>query len=241
MEGSISDIELGKLNASIDALQASARRTIPMFAIGILATLFAAGVALWYIFTLTAQLQLAQSEMWRTQNRVIAARASLFDVQRELKFQLQAKKNASPTDAGWIAAVLTEVEASQQGLKDASDSINRTEEQLPLRGTDSEKLLMAARNNDLADVERYLTSETFNARTIDGMNALMVAADKCYVGVGRFILGSGIANADINARNVWGDTALAIAEGTPKELRDQKQTRPRCPELARDLRNIGAR
>ncbi len=104
---------------------------------------------------------------------------------------------------------------------------------------DPQKLLKAAHDGDVESVKLNLTSETSNARTPERMNALMVAADACRMDVASAILSSGTANLDINAENIYGDTALSIAAGTPKELKPAY--RPRCPEMVPYLQSLGAR
>ncbi|HST36606.1 MAG TPA: ankyrin repeat domain-containing protein [Allosphingosinicella sp.] len=94
-------------------------------------------------------------------------------------------------------------------------------------------LLAAAGSDDLEGVRRNLTPTTFTARAPQGMNALMIAADKCRMGIARYILGSGMIDRNaINARNEFGDTALDIARGTDSDLREQGvANRPRCAPL----------
>ena len=72
--------------------------------------------------------------------------------------------------------------------------------------------------------------------------ALMIAADKCRVEIGKHILHSGILHGDeINNVNGFGDTALAIARGTDSDKRAKGVESPRCAELVPELQSFGAR
>ena len=122
------------------------------------------------------------------------------------------------------------------GLGMANDGFKSLWQKQP---ADPQKLLKAAHDGDVESVRRNLTSETSNARTIDKMNALMVAADACRMDVAQAILSSGTPNMDINAENIYGDSALSIADGTPMELKPAYK--PRCPQMVPYLKSIGAR
>lgn len=105
---------------------------------------------------------------------------------------------------------------------------------------DGEALLAAAWAGNLDGVRRYLTPSTFGARSPEGLNALMMAADRCYLNIAQFILNSGmLTTTDVNTRNTHRNTALEIALGTPRELREQGITRPRCPAMAPMLQAFG--
>ena len=112
---------LDAINDAVDKLQASARRTIPMFLVGILATLIAAGVALFYIMTLSADLREARGALRQSQAALMQARANLAAANVSLR---QAQKTVtSPADAGSIAAAISEVSRSQSNITVASTSI----------------------------------------------------------------------------------------------------------------------
>jgi hypothetical protein len=105
---------------------------------------------------------------------------------------------------------------------------------------DGENRLAAAWAGDLNGVRRYLTPQTFAARSPEGMNALMMAADRCHMDIAQFILNSGmLTGIDVNSRNTYRNSALEIALGTPFEIRQQGRTQPRCPDMAPMLRAFG--
>jgi hypothetical protein len=62
------------INDAVAKLQRSARQTIPMFLVGILATVIAAGVALYYILTLSADLREARHALRDSQAALAGAR-----------------------------------------------------------------------------------------------------------------------------------------------------------------------
>jgi len=112
----------------------------------------------------------------------------------------------------------------------------------PAFGSDAkgEALLAAAWRGDLDGVRRNLTPETFKSTSPEGLNALMMAADRCNIDMALFLLNSGVLSAfDVNRRNAWKNTALEIARGTPKEKRDQGLDEPRCIALAPILQSFG--
>lgn len=112
---------LETLNEAVVKLQRSARQTIPMFAVGILATVIAAGVAVYYILTLSADLREARSALESSEAALAEARANLGAANSSLQ---QAQKNvASPADAGAIATAISDVSRSQRSISEASSSI----------------------------------------------------------------------------------------------------------------------
>lgn len=113
---------LDALNAGLAKLQKSARRTVPMFLLGILATLVAAGVALFYILKLSADLRDARAALERSQTALTEARRSLVDVNQALH---EAQKGANNSaDAKSIATAISDVSRSQAKIRSASTSIS---------------------------------------------------------------------------------------------------------------------
>jgi hypothetical protein len=112
---------LEALNDSVLKLQRSARRTLPMFAIGILATVIAAAVAVYYIVTLSADLHVARAALADSQLALADARANLGTANAAL---VQAQKSVtSPANAGSIAAAISEVSRSQSNIGAAASAI----------------------------------------------------------------------------------------------------------------------
>ena len=113
---------LHALNDGLIKLQKSARRTVPVFLLGILATLIAAGVALYYILTLSADLHDARDALQQSQAALIEARTNLTDVNQALH-EAQVKATTA-ADAKSIATVISDVSRSQASIKSASSSIS---------------------------------------------------------------------------------------------------------------------
>src|SRR5260221_11500539 len=120
--------DLDVINDAVLKLQKSARRTIPMFFVGILATLIAAGVALFYIITLSTNLREARRALQQSQVALVQARADLALVSATLR---QSPKTISTAaGAGTIANVLSDVARSQNNIEVASSSISSATTQL---------------------------------------------------------------------------------------------------------------
>lgn len=120
---------LNDLNDGLLKLQKSARRTIPVFLLGILATLIAAGVALYYILTLSADLREARGALQQSQSALLEARTNLSDVQQALS---EARQTAgSLAEATTIAAAISDVSRSQASINTASSSIKTAAAKLP--------------------------------------------------------------------------------------------------------------
>lgn len=121
--------DLSTLNDRIGQLQKSARRTLPMFVIGILATLCAAAIALYYIFTLSGDLKAARAALHQSETRLAAALDSL-EVANAALHQAKAA-STSPANAVRITAAISDLSRSQQDLVTASDSIRTAAAKLP--------------------------------------------------------------------------------------------------------------
>lgn len=119
---------LTAIEEGLDRLQRSARGTISMFTIGILATLLAAGVAGYYLFTLSADLRDARAALAQSQAALTEARANLAAVNTSL---LQAQRStSSPADASSIATAISDVSRSQASIRTASSSISEASAKL---------------------------------------------------------------------------------------------------------------
>lgn len=112
---------LNALGDAVAALQKSARQTIPMFIVGILATLIAAGVALYYILTLSADLREARQALRQSEMALSQARENLADVSRGL--QAAQKTKSPPADTSALASAISSVSRSQLDISAAASSI----------------------------------------------------------------------------------------------------------------------
>lgn len=126
---------LGALNEGLIRLQKSARKTIPMFLIGILATIMAAGIGVYYILTLSADLRDARHALQRSEAALTEARANLAAVSVSLR-KAQTAPN-SRADRSSIATALADVARSQAVVLSASTSIKDATEKLDPAGVAS--------------------------------------------------------------------------------------------------------
>lgn len=121
--------DLERLHESLAGLQKSTKRTLPVFIIGILATLLAAGIALYYILTLSAELNDARIELRQTQAALTDARQKLKRTEQTLK---EVRDSAgAPGNAARIDAAIASVSASQKELAAASSSLTQATTRLP--------------------------------------------------------------------------------------------------------------
>src|SRR3954462_3910382 len=120
--------EFAAINEAVLKLQRSARRTVPMFFVGILATLVAAAVAVYYIVTLSSDLGDARTALRQSQSALAQARANLAAVRNALSNAQQ--HSASPAGAGTIENVISDVTRSQRSIEAASSSINAASDKL---------------------------------------------------------------------------------------------------------------
>ena len=113
---------LSTLNEAVEKLQRSARRTVPMFMIGILATVIAAGIAVYYIVTLSSDLHDARQKLDSSQTALSETQGRLAILNESLR---QAQLHTtSPQAAQTIQSALTDVSSSQQSLTAVSSSLN---------------------------------------------------------------------------------------------------------------------
>lgn len=133
MQRSKKEVDFDLLTATVASLQRSSRRTLPMFAIGILATVIAGSLALYYIIKLSGDLKVAHAELHKTQTTLAAAQQSLAFANASLQAvqRTTAEDSKKPSDASRIAAAISNVSRSQQDLAAASVSINQATASLP--------------------------------------------------------------------------------------------------------------
>ena len=132
MTGPATGTDLERLHESLAGLQNSTKRTLPIFIIGILATLLAAGIALYYILTLSAELNDARIELRQSQAALTDARVKLQRTDRALKEIRDSAGSAG--NAARIDAAIASVSASQQELAAASSSLTQATTRLPAPG-----------------------------------------------------------------------------------------------------------
>lgn len=126
---SFSEAELTSLTENIDRLRKSAMRVAPLFVLGIAATLFAAGVAIWFIFSLSEDLKQARAALQVSDAKLAAALDNLQVANKALQ-QVQ-KSGGSAGNAQQIAAAISDVSRSQKDLSIASASLKEVAAKLP--------------------------------------------------------------------------------------------------------------
>ena len=121
---------LESMQEAIAGLQKSSMRSLPVFLIGIIATLVAAGIAIYYIATLSADLKEARQSLRESQSALTQARLSL----SRAKSTLVQTQGATGTEANseQIAAAIAEVSVSQKDLRSASSSLTQATSRLPV-------------------------------------------------------------------------------------------------------------
>jgi len=119
---------------AISSLQKSSMRSLPVFLIGIIATLVAAAIAIYFIVTLSTDLKEARVSLRQSQEALSEARRSLASVNVTLR-QSQVAATA-PGNAARIADAIAEVSASQKELTSASSSLTQATSKLPSSAPD---------------------------------------------------------------------------------------------------------
>jgi hypothetical protein len=114
---------LTALNEGLIKLQRSARNTIPMFVVGIIATVIAAGVALYYILTLSAGLADAQLKLGQSERALAEANAKLSSMTGSLRRGQQSAKSQAEADT--FATAISEASGIQASLTNASTSLRQ--------------------------------------------------------------------------------------------------------------------
>lgn len=130
MTDSANGMDLARVHESIVSLQQSTRRTLPLFLVGIVATLIAAGIALYFILTLSADLKEARQSLRESQAALTQARISLSKANTTLVQTQEA--TGSEANSEQIAAAIKQVSVSQQDLRSASTSLTQATSKLPV-------------------------------------------------------------------------------------------------------------
>jgi type II secretory pathway pseudopilin PulG len=112
---------LAAVNEAVLKIQKSARRTVPMFFIGIIATIVAAVIGVYYIVTLSADLREARRALGQSQAALSQARADLATINEILRHTQGTA--SSPARAEAIAGVISDVARSENSIAAASSSI----------------------------------------------------------------------------------------------------------------------
>lgn len=169
---SVDATSLGSLNEGLLRLQKSARRTVPMFLIGIVATIVAAGAAVYYILTLSADARNSRVALAQSQ-------AALADVTKELeaaKALLKKQEKTAPTaaDASEIKAVIANISATQANVSTATTAVKQAARRLDETDPSVAKpvRLTAARDSVTAENAPALTGEFVTIATVDRFLAL---------------------------------------------------------------------
>ena len=127
---------IATLNETLERLQKSARTTIPMFVVGILATIVAAGVAVYYIMTLSAALHDARHKLEQSQTALSETQGKLATLNETLRRLAQQHVN-SPQAAQTIQNAISDVSTSQQSLTAVSSSLNSATTNITPTGTET--------------------------------------------------------------------------------------------------------
>jgi hypothetical protein len=132
MQRSVRDVDLDLLNVTIAKLQQSSRRTLPMFAIGILAAIFAGGFAVYYVFRLWTDLDRTSAQLQHSQEAVIQGRLALAAAKAALN---QSHAAASHANAPRIASAIRDVSTSERKLSSVAQSLAKATVALPSQGS----------------------------------------------------------------------------------------------------------
>ncbi len=119
--------DLSALNDRLSTLLYSTRRTLPVFLLGVLATVIAAAVAIYYILTLSSDLDDARDALRQSQAALLTARTQLETTKLTL-LQVQASsRNTGPQ----LASAIADLSRSQSDLTAVSASIKQAASKLP--------------------------------------------------------------------------------------------------------------
>ena len=161
-------LSLQELSANIATLQHSARRTVPMFVVGILATIVAAGAALYYILSLSADARNSRHALADSQAALAAANKELHDIKSKLS--QQATASSSPAEAKALQTAIASISATQANVSSASTVV--TQAAAKLDATDPAarqgvQRLTAAHDSVTPDNLPELTGEFITIPTVD--------------------------------------------------------------------------
>jgi uncharacterized protein (DUF3084 family) len=136
------------LSDAVRMLQRSARHSLPLILLGVLATLVAAGVALYYILSLSHNLRAAKGELARSEIALRIAQDNLTLANDTLKKALaeqeklgralegagegksQQSKDAAKQSQAAIKAVIQDVARSEKNVREATTSVSQAAERI---------------------------------------------------------------------------------------------------------------
>ena len=123
---------LQALSENLARLQRSSRKTLPVFLLGVLATLVAAAVALYYIISLSADLRQAREALAESQAALNTAQENLASLSALLQ---QAQSQAGARNAASaIEDAISQAKRSEANIQNAAHSISAAEEKLTPSG-----------------------------------------------------------------------------------------------------------
>lgn len=164
---------LEELSASLTSLQHSARRTVPMFLVGVLATIIAAGAALYYIVTLSAEVRRSHQALAESQAALGAATKELNDIKATLS--KQATTTSSPADASALRTAIASISATQANVTSASTAVKQATAGLDATDPSAHQAparLTAAHDSVTPENLPELTGEFVTIPTVDHFLAL---------------------------------------------------------------------
>lgn len=169
---SIDAMSLRSLNDGLLRMQRSARLTVPMFLIGVLATMVAAGAAFYYIVTLSAEARNSRQALAESQ----AALADVTEALNQAKAELKQQAKTAPTTAGAaeLKAAIANISATQANVSTATSAVKQAAERLEAADPSlaRPRRLTAARDSVLAANAPDLTGEFVTIATVDRFLAL---------------------------------------------------------------------
>lgn len=140
MTKSISAEDVKSLNELTESLGRNSKLAAPFFALGILATLVGAGIAIYFIVSLSAQLEDAQKGLEVAQLEITQSQAALEDANRSLEEANAAlggspsSQSASNATENSLERAIMQVTKSQEGLVGARANVSNATIALPSQG-----------------------------------------------------------------------------------------------------------
>lgn len=131
-------LDLDAISGQIEKLQRSAKRTLPVFFLGVGATIVAATIAIYFIVSLSSRLSEANAALKLTERRLAAAQQNLAIAQGAL--QSVSGRGGTGEESLQITAAISDVKRSQLDLKSASAAVRDAASKLPASakaGTDT--------------------------------------------------------------------------------------------------------
>jgi len=140
MSKSISEEDVKSLNELTESLGRNSKVAAPFFALGILATLVGAGIAIYFIVNLSAKLEDAQEGLTVAQIELTQSQAALEDANRSLEEantalgSSQSSQSESKATEDSLERAIMQVTKSQEGLAGARTNVSNATIALPSQG-----------------------------------------------------------------------------------------------------------